>query len=520
MRASTGGASVLLLAGVATLSLAAAPTVGPQQRVDANGGTAAANETTAAASAVDPDTIIGAWNDWRPSTQTQEIIRCGVTVSTDGGATWNDFVLRPPAPNQSGVEGDPMTATDPRTGVVWAGAISFAGNGGIYVARMNPGDGFFQPSVMVDLDQGQGLDKCWMVAGRNHLTADSTRLYVGYNKGLARSDDMGDTWTNPVSLGQGLGFLPRIGPNGEVYVAYWDYTTEAMRVKRSLDGGTSFTTHLVALRMDTWGVETFNTRFPGTFRAPALLGLAVHPVNGTLYAVWPDTTDFSQPGGHANVDVYFSKSTNQGTSWSTPAILNDEGPFVGDQFFPWIETDPANGRLNVVLLDTRNTDQVDNTTHGMIDSYFAYSEDDGATWTELRLTPQPWDSDDDGLNRPSQFIGDYLGMAVTADLAWPLYPDSQNGDTDTYTNRVDFCAEIDEIENLTLGRSGSTLSFYWNDTPAAVDYVVYQDLSAQGGFLVPIGTSTSGVTGLTIPMPFGNRYYLVAGRNGCGTGPK
>lgn len=510
--------SVLVVATVATLGFGAEPTVGPQQRVDVNGGTASASETTAAASNADPSRIIGAWNDWRASTAS-EVIRAGVTVSTNNGATWTDFVVRPPAPNQSGVEGDPMATGDPRTGALWVGAISFSGNGGVYVARMNAGSGVFQPSVMVDVDGG--VDKCWMVAGRNEVTANSTRVYVAYNLGLARSDTMGDTWSNPVSLGQGLGFLPRIGPNGEVYVAYWDFNTEAFRIKRSLNGGTSFTTHLVAFRMDTWGVEPFNTRFPGTFRVASLLGLAVHPVNGTLYAVWPDTTDMSQ-GGHANVDVYFSKSTNQGTTWSTPVILNGEGPFIGDQFFPWIETDPVSGRLNVVYLDTRNTNQTDDVTvNGMIDAYFAYSEDDGASWTEVRLTPQPWNSANDGLNRPEQFIGDYLGMAVTANLAWPIYPDTQNGDPDTYTNRVEFtCEEIDEIENLMVDRNGSTLTFNWSDTPTATDYVVFQDASPQGLFVTQTGSAASGATGLTVQAPLASRYYLVAGRSGCGIGPK
>ena len=34
------------------------------------------------------------------------------------------------------------------------------------------------------------------------------------------------------------------------------------------------------------------------------------------------------------------------------------------------------------------------------------------------------------------------------------------------------------------------------------------------------GTTTSGMPGLILPMPPGLRYYLVAGRNFCGIGPK
>jgi hypothetical protein len=384
-----------LLAALLTLGAwADEPVVGPQRRIDVAGGTFAANETTGAVATTNPQEIIASWNDWRESpVVSNEVIRAGVALSMNGGLTWSDFVVRPPLPNQSGVEGDPMTAHDPRTGAVWVGAISFASNGGLYVARKNAGDNFFQPSVMADF--GGGIDKCWMVAGRNEITPDSTRLYIAYNLGVVASDDLGDSWTNPVSLGSGIGFLPRIGPGGEVYVAYWDFSGDDFRIARSLNGGSSYVDRLIAPRMDSWGLGTDNNRFPGEFRVPAFAALAVHPQDGTLYAVFPDTTD--QVGGQFNVDVYFTKSFDQGDTWLPPVILNGEGPFVGDQFFPWIETD-SSGRLHVVYLDSRNTSQPDSAADGLFDAYYAYSEDDGATWSEARLTPQPWNSDDDGLS--------------------------------------------------------------------------------------------------------------------------
>lgn len=408
------------------------PTVGPQIRIDVNGGTEAANETSAAASQLDPTRIVGTWNDWRNSGG-NEVINMGVALSLDGGTTWDDFLVRPPAANQSGVEGDPMAAWDPRTGTLWVGAISFSGNGGVYVARLNPGDTEFQDSVMANT--GGGEDKCWMAAGPRPGLPNTTRLYVGFNQGLVWSDDMGDTWNFPVPLGPGLGWLPRIGPNGVLYLSYWDFIDETFKIKRSLDGGHNFTTHTIAQRMDTWGVEVNNTRFPGTFRVPAIPALAVDPNNGTLYSVYADTTEII--GGNSNVDIYFSTSNNQGTTWSTPQIAIEIEHNTSDQFFPWIEVD-ATGRLHMLWFDTRHVAQNDNQLHGWIDAYYAYSQDSGANWNEIRLTPASWDSENDGLNRPAQFIGDYLGMGVTENQAFPVYLDSSNGDTDTFTNVITF----------------------------------------------------------------------------------
>ena len=90
----------------------------------------------------------------------------------------------------------------------------------------------------------------------------------------------------------------------------------------------------------------------------------------------------------------------------------------------------------MVFFDSRNTVQDDNTIHGMFDAYYSFSADGGATWTETRLTPNSWDSFDDGLNRTDQFIGDYLGLSVAGNRVYPAYLDTSSGDTDTYTNVI------------------------------------------------------------------------------------
>ena len=117
-----------------TAIAAAAPTIGPPIRIDSAAGSAWANETTASAAEPFPDRIVAGWNDYR------EEIRSGFGLSFDGGQTWTDFILRPPVAFQASVEGDPMVAHDDRTGTLWAGAISFVSSGGIYIARLDPGE--------------------------------------------------------------------------------------------------------------------------------------------------------------------------------------------------------------------------------------------------------------------------------------------------------------------------------------------------------------------------------------------
>lgn len=430
----TARGSCSLLSAVLILFLvheaAAQPTIGPRVRCDPGGGIFASNETSGAASDANPAHIVTSWNDWRQSTAS-EIIRCGVGLSLNGGATWSDFLLRPPMANQSSVEGDPMAAFDPRTGNLWVGAISFASNGGVYIARKNAGDAVFQPSVMARVTSS--ADKCWVAAGPALGDPNLTRVYIAYNQGVLTSTNMGDTWSLPVSLGSGLGFLPRVGPGGEIYVAYWDGAM-LFQLKRSLNGGTSYTTHTIATRMDNWGSQD-GSRFPGTFRVPPLVYLDVDMNNGHLYAVYFDTTNIVN--GQRNVDLYFTKSTNQGTSWTAPVIINTDASPPGDQFWPWLEVDRV-GRLHMVFLDSRHTVQNDGVVNGMFDAYYSYSVNAGATWTEHRLTTPSWNSNNDGLNRPTQFLGDYLGLAVAQNKVYPFYIDTSGGDPDVYTHVITF----------------------------------------------------------------------------------
>ena len=400
--------------------------VGPQVRIDA-GGNGRANEISAAGVASPAGgEIVATWNDYRsPGGE----IRVGVATSVDGGATWTDQLVRPPVPNQSGVEGDPMTAYDRVTGDLWVGGISFLAGGGVFVARKPPGSTTFEPAVMA---LAGGADKGWMASGAAPSGGPERRLYVTYDRGVQWSGDLGQTWSAVRSLGFGLGFLPRVGAQGRLYVSFWDTASEYFLL-RSDDGGATLSAPLpIATRLDPWGTHD-PTRVPGTFRVPPLIYLALDPADETLYGIYFDTTSIA--GSERDVDLYFTRSTDQGDSWTTPRILGPVGGQPGDQFFPWLEVDD-DGHLHMVFFDTRNTAQTDEDASAFIDAYYATSADRGDTWTETRLTSIPWDSatEQDSFN---QFIGDYLGLAIAGKNVFPVYLSSQNGDSDVFTHLVD-----------------------------------------------------------------------------------
>ncbi len=402
----------------------APPTIGGQVLVDSFDGLQ--NETSAAASDAMPNVVISGWNDYRDQ------IRSRFALTTDGGGSWTSFDVRPPGPFQSSVEGDPMTAADDRDGTLWAGAISFGSNGGIYVARLEPGATSFEPSVMARV--AAGTDKGLMAAGPDPSDPGNpnlTKLYVAYNEGLITSDDRGDTWTNPVNPGLfGIGYLPRVDSDGTLYVLSWDFN-DRIELQRSDDGGATLTPkEVIATRMDVWGVD--GTRFPGSFRVPPLAYYALDTTDGpnasNQYLVYFDTT--AVVAGNSLVDLYFARSEDDGDTWSTPERITTATFFQSDAFFPWLEVDAA-GRLHLLWYDTRRVaSQDDGASTAFVDAYYAYSDDAGETWDETPLTPATFSTA--GVT----FIGDYLGMAIGADRLYPQYVSTQDGSTDVYTNVI------------------------------------------------------------------------------------
>lgn len=203
--------------GAFSASVAAQVQVGPQIRIDLNGGTAQAHETSIASSNRNPNEIVAAWNDWREVADPGSF-RVVVAVSSDGGATWGHWVISPPPAFQGGnaVQYDPMTAYDGRTGTLWVGALSHSGAAmGVFVARKIPGENELEASVMATSTSGLP-DKGWMAAGPSHTDPNATSVYIGFNRGLLASQNMGTHWTLigpllPPDAGA-LGFLPRVGP--------------------------------------------------------------------------------------------------------------------------------------------------------------------------------------------------------------------------------------------------------------------------------------------------------------------
>ena len=97
------------------------------------------------------------------------------------------------------------------------------------------------------------------------------------------------------------------------------------------------------------------------------------PNRGRLYLVYASNT----PSGDGNKpDIFCRYSDNQGTTWSSAVVVNDDAnTTANNQWHPSIWCDKTSGRLFVKWMDTRDTPTSD-SAH----IYASYSDDGGLTF--------------------------------------------------------------------------------------------------------------------------------------------
>ncbi len=360
--------------------------------------------------------------------------------SSDGGETWLTGVLTSSA---YGVWGDPVIDVDP--------------NGNFYFFHLsNPASGNWIDRIVCQksVDNGQtwndgtytGLngtkaqDKHWSIIDRNtgviYITWTQFDTYGSSSPNcktkimFSKSMDAGDTWTTAIQInvidGNCIdqddtveGAVPALGPNGEIYVAWAG--PNGIVFNKSLDDGDTWLTEEIALNPMPGG---WDYAIPGINRANGMpitkCDLSGGPNHGTIYVNWSD-----QRNGASDTDVWLSKSTDSGETWSAPVRVNDD-PFGKQQFFTWMDIDQTNGNLFCVFYDRRN--YTDNNT----DVYLAYSTDGGNTFTNQQISESPF------LPSSGVFFGDYTNITVHDNVVRPIWTRLQSGQLSIWTDVTPF----------------------------------------------------------------------------------
>jgi hypothetical protein len=207
-----------------------------------------------------------------------------------------------------------------------------------------------------------------------------------------------------------------VGPDGVVHLIWLDYGSRTVRHTSAL-GGVGF--------LPDEAIATFRgvgNQPNSAFRTPTMPALAVDPVSGALYAVWTDR-------GLDTADVYGTRSTDGGVTWSAVFRVNDDAAGKSN-FFPAVSVAP-NGRVDVAFYDRR-----DDPANKLLTTYLATSTDGGVTWVNSRVGDTLFNGDLGYHQAGAPFIGDYIGVASTDDHAYPLWADTRDGTSQVYVGLV------------------------------------------------------------------------------------
>ncbi|PZS02796.1 MAG: hypothetical protein DLM69_03680, partial [Candidatus Chloroheliales bacterium] len=415
----------------------------PNVRVNNDTTTYAQQEPAVAVNPLNHLNVVAAQKDERraPSqnTATKEV---WIETSTDGGASWPLQTNIPMPDTTLPQQSDPVVTFSDNNNV-FVTIIGYNQNNPtssneLLVARSTNG-GLTWPTPAVNVAPGiGGTDKEWTAIDLNPASPYYHRMYVTWTNFSAGpqfvekwSSDSGVTWNPPgssyvtVSYGgydTGQFSMPVAMPNGNV-IATWN-AGSVIAVGKSTDGGQSF------INPNTTAVNITNVHsVPGSnWRLSTVPATTVATATGTLVSVWAD-------GRNGKDDIYFTRSTNGGTTWSAPTRVPHNAAGASYQVEPWVSVSPS-GRFDVIWYDDRDFPSNLNTFH----IYASHSTDDGVTWTgpDEQVTDAATNLNVGIPGGPgwNGAAGDYINVTSVDDYAYAVWTDTRSGtNEDIYSSR-------------------------------------------------------------------------------------
>jgi len=414
-------------------------------RVNTDNTTQIQNEQQIVINPTDTLNFVADWRDFRVGYR-----QVGHAASTDGGRTWiAETLFVEPTYNW---DSDPGMTVDVQ-GNFYAIVLSFNStsqpNGFFLFQSTDKGITWSAPRTVVNGVSNVFEDKELIACDRTNSPYHNN-LYVAWARFInystpaiyfTRSTNQGFNWSTPIQISDTQGNVqwpvPAVGTNGEVYVAWCG--SSSIRFDRSTDGGITFGNDRTVQTYASMNRYVKGTIL--TFSYPSMdVDITNGPYRGNIYIAYMDNGSDGYP------DIFFTRSTDGGNTWSSKVRINDDpvGNHI-DQFHPWLTVDRT-GCISVMFYDSRN-----DPNNILCDVYLAQSTNGGITWLpNVRVTNVSFDlragSDFEFVpydpNRPladqrAGLIGEYNGIAAASKgNPVPIWTDTRSGNQDTYVGVV------------------------------------------------------------------------------------
>ncbi|MCC7157938.1 MAG: T9SS type A sorting domain-containing protein [Ignavibacteria bacterium] len=342
----------------------------------------------------------------------------------------------------------------PGYGVLGDPVMCYDSLGNCYYAQLYQNGATYGIAVMKSTTKGASWIGAYNVASTNvglsdkeWITADQTAgpysnyLYVGWRQfgatgmRFVRSTDKGVTWSTPLTLSGGQGAYVAVGPNGNIQggsVYFAAISGSLILVNRSTDGGATFSPQEAAVSVLGPGVYCAgrytvkncirNNEFPRMAADNSYTS-----TRGNVYVVYAanplDPND--------NADIFLIRSTDYGTTWSTPLRVNDDVTTT-DQWLPSVSVDNTTGKVFVCWYDSR----MDPASNLMTRLYAAVSTNGGVSFTAnenvSNVTFNPNSMAVGQGTGQANYIGDYIGNSAIFNSSYNVWMDGRNSSLGSY----------------------------------------------------------------------------------------
>ena len=478
-------------------------------------------------------------------------------VSIDQGTTWVGPTFLPLSRGNDTFASDPALAVN-RTGTFFYAFLSigqsfFGTSGGqddVVVATSTDGVTWTNHVAVQrrvfpknSTITSELFDKEYMTTGPNKSSLSADALYVTYTDFVdycptfstckenstimqVHSTNFGTTWSKPLAVSPNAtvtqstatgrlvqGSMPAVGPNGDLYVAYYDSgkngplnASATVMISKSTNTGTSFSPPAQAapipqqLTFASLGrnccFRWWSSMFPSMDVAP----------DGTVYIAYgARQSKYSTDPA----DVYLATSVDGGVTWGIPKMINDNTSQNG-HFFAWLRVS-SDGVVHIIWGDQR----LDPVGLGY-DIFYAVATNHGAT---ISANSRATDVGTDPLETIG-FVGDYFNLAVSGNQVYPVWTDGRRGvrtigretlvgETDVYVARLG----PRDTPSITLGSSapagyGAPVTISGSGLPREAFFVMRMSgtglVSQTKGIILFFSTKTGSLSDMIVPN---SNYY-------------
>ena len=437
-------------------------------------------EIHAAINPYDPSNIIVGAMHYDPSGFPLPILDFAVYYTNDFGTTWSKSPFNGTFPGENVIGGgDPMITFDENGTAYysWVALTVTAGtqNGtwGLYYATStNGGANWIVDATGIEKNPFQNLnvntlthapDKQWMASDHSPSSDHIGNVYIVYTdinianpayrmtlkRRVPGSTNFEDTGVIFNSQNYAIAQFSSIdvATDGTVYVSFFadqGGNNYAMFMTKSTDGGVTFTPETKVADLDLPALFSGDPAVPGISenRLYPCPHLAIDPsATETIYMTWSDVATNTAASG---LNIYLTKSTDGGNSWSTPLKVNNNTDVESNQFYSSIAVNES----GVVFLSWY--DQRDNTGNNETHYYFAFSLDGGNTFEQMNITSVASDFGQIGMLNDLG-PGEYNEIVTTGDYAIPFWSDGRtnNGQIAVYSAFLNIQElNVNEIKSL------------------------------------------------------------------------